>query len=46
MHDQDFALTVQEVFRIVGRGTVVVGTVESGALRGGETVGVWAGDHR
>ncbi|MFC0545584.1 hypothetical protein [Kutzneria chonburiensis] len=45
MDDRDFVLTIHEVFTIPGRGTVVVGTVESGVLRGGQTVGVWAGDH-
>lgn len=41
---QDFVLTIQDVFDIAGRGTIVVGTIESGVLRSGETVGVWAGD--
>jgi elongation factor Tu len=40
---QDFVLTIHDVFTITGRGTVVVGRVESGLLRPGETVEVWAG---
>jgi translation elongation factor EF-Tu-like GTPase len=34
----DFRLTVQEVFSIRGRGTVVTGTVESGAVSVGAAV--------
>ena len=33
-----FRLTVQDVFSIKGRGTVVTGTVESGSVRVGDTV--------
>lgn len=33
-----FRLTVQDVFSIRGRGTVVTGRVESGAVRVGDTV--------
>jgi translation elongation factor EF-Tu-like GTPase len=33
-----FRLTVEDVFSIRGRGTVVTGRVESGTLRTGETV--------
>jgi translation elongation factor EF-Tu-like GTPase len=33
-----FRLTVQDVFSIRGRGTVVTGRIESGSLRNGEVV--------
>ena len=35
---EDFVLTVTDVFRITGRGIAVVGPIESGVLRTGETV--------
>ena len=34
----DFKMTVDDIFFIIGRGTVVTGQVESGTLRKGETV--------
>lgn len=40
---QDFVLTIQDVVTITDRGSGVVEHVESGVLRSGETVGVWAG---
>lgn len=44
MLDVDFGMTIQDVFSITGRGMVVVGNLQSGVLRAGETVGVWAGE--
>lgn len=41
---EDFALSIVDVFNLTGRGPVVVGPVESGVLRTGETVEVWDGD--
>ena len=38
---QDFVLTIADVFSITGRGTAVIGLIESGVLRTGETVEVW-----
>ena len=35
---EDFVLTVIDVFRLTGRGTAVIGRIESGVLRTGETV--------
>ena len=43
---EDFVLTVVDVFAITGRGTVVVGPIESGVLRTGDTVEVLDGDHQ
>lgn len=40
---QDFSLTVEEVFTITGRGPVVVGSITSGIFRTGETVEIWQG---
>lgn len=40
---EDFVLTVDDVFTITGRGTVVTGRIESGVLRTGETVEIWDG---
>ena len=37
-HPGGFRLTVQDVFSIRGRGTVVTGLVEAGAVRVGDTV--------
>ena len=34
----EFKMTVEDVFMIIGRGTVAVGTVESGTLLRGENV--------
>ena len=34
----EFKMTVEDVFMIIGRGTVVTGNVESGTLKKGETV--------
>ncbi len=36
--DPLFRMTVEDVFSIKGRGTVVTGTIESGALRVGDTI--------
>jgi elongation factor Tu len=36
--DPLFRLTIQDVFSIRGRGTVVTGTIESGSIRPGDTV--------
>ncbi|MFF2653904.1 hypothetical protein [Streptomyces sp. NPDC058045] len=41
---QDFVLTIEDIFTITGRGTVVVGPVASGVLKNGETVEVREGD--
>jgi hypothetical protein len=40
---QDFVLTVMDVFPITGRGTAVVGPIESGVLLTGETVEILDG---
>ena len=42
---RDFVLAIHDIFTIAGRGMIVVGHVESGTLRPGETVEVWAGSH-
>ena len=39
--DEDFALTIVNVFTLTGRGTAVIGRIESGALRTGDEVEVW-----
>ncbi len=36
--DSPFRLTVEDVFSIRGRGTVAIGTIESGSIRLGATV--------
>ncbi len=38
MYSNDFRFTVEDVFTITGRGTVVTGKVMSGTVRSGETV--------
>ncbi|MDR2983241.1 MAG: hypothetical protein LBV34_00215 [Nocardiopsaceae bacterium] len=43
---EDFVLSVVDVFAIGGRGSVVVGPIESGVLRTGDTVEVLDGDRR
>jgi elongation factor Tu len=41
---EDFVLSIVEVFTLTGRGTVVIGPVESGVIRTGESVQIWDGD--
>ncbi len=36
--DPDFRMTVEDVFSIAGRGTVVTGQIEAGAIRTGDEV--------
>jgi elongation factor Tu len=40
---EDFVLTVTDVFSLTGRGTAVIGRIESGVIRTGETVEIWDG---
>lgn len=36
--DPDFRITVEDVFTITGRGTVIVGTIESGTISTGDVI--------
>jgi elongation factor Tu len=38
---EDFVLKIVDVFTLTGRGTVVVGPIESGVLRTGESVEIY-----
>ena len=38
---EDFELTITDVFHLTGRGTAVIGRIESGVLRSGESVEIW-----
>jgi elongation factor Tu len=42
--EQDFVLTIVDVFTLTGRGTAVIGPIESGVLRTGEEVEIWDDD--
>jgi elongation factor Tu len=44
-NQQDFVLTIADVFTLTGRGTAVIGPIESGVLRTGEEVEIWD-DHK
>ncbi|MGI3782112.1 MAG: hypothetical protein ACRYG2_15220 [Janthinobacterium lividum] len=43
--EQDFVLTIVDIFTLTGRGTAVIGPVESGVLRTAEEVEVWDDQH-
>jgi translation elongation factor EF-Tu-like GTPase len=43
MQAEDFVLTVIDVFGLTGRGTAVIGRIESDVLRTGETVEILDG---
>jgi len=43
--EQDFLLTIVDIFSITGHGTAVSGRIEGGAVRTGDTVEVWDGQH-
>ncbi|MGH8862620.1 MAG: hypothetical protein ACRDVG_15535, partial [Jatrophihabitantaceae bacterium] len=43
--DEDFVLTIVDVFTLTGRGTAVIGPIESGVLRTGDEVEIWD-DHQ
>lgn len=44
LHEQPFRMTIEHVFTIKGRGSVVVGKCISGAMRKGETVNIVSDD--
>ncbi len=41
---EDFVLSIVNVFTLTGRGTVIIGPIESGMIRSGESVEIWDGD--
>jgi translation elongation factor EF-Tu-like GTPase len=41
---EDFVLAIVDVLSVTGRGTAVIGSIESGVLRTGETVEDWDDD--
>jgi uncharacterized protein YcgI (DUF1989 family) len=41
---EDFVLSIVNVFTLTGRSAVVIGPVESGVIRSGESVEIWDGD--
>jgi GTPase len=41
---EDFVLSIVEVFSITGRGTAVIGPIESGVIRTGDIVEIWDGE--
>lgn len=43
-NQQDFVLTVVDVFTVTGRGTAVIGPIESGVLQTGDDVEIWDDD--
>jgi len=44
LSSEDFVLSIVNVFTLTGRGTVVIGPIESGVIRSGESVEIWDGD--
>lgn len=44
LEDEAFSLTITHAFTVTGRGTAVIGPIESGLIRNGDTVEVWDGE--
>ena len=43
-NQQDFVLIIADVFTLTGRGTAVIGPIESGVVRTGDEVEIWDND--